>query len=200
MATLSPKDTLQCIVGLGNPGPRYIDTRHNAGFCLIDAIAHRYQASFKEEPKFKGELALVNTPSGDVRLLKPLTFMNNSGAAVAPLLHFYKIAPANTLIIYDDLDLPVGAVRLKKGGGHGGHNGLRSIVQHSGSKDFLRLRIGIGHPGSADQVSSYVLGRPSPDDKRLLAEVIDQSLAEMPAIIAGDIDAVMQRLHTKAKE
>lgn len=191
--------TLKCIVGLGNPGPRYTDTRHNVGFWLLDEIARRYQANFKEESKYKGELALANTPSGDVRLLKPLTFMNNSGASVAPLIRFYKIEPANTLVIYDDLDLPVGTVRLKKGGGHGGHNGLRDIVQQSGSKDFLRLRLGIGHPGHADQVSSYVLGKPSPDDKRLLDEVIDKSLAEMQAIIDGDIEAVMKTLHTKAR-
>ena len=191
--------TLKCIVGLGNPGPRYTDTRHNVGFWLLDEIARRYHANFKEESKYKGELALANTPSGDVRLLKPLTFMNNSGASVAPLIRFYKIEPANTLVIYDDLDLPVGTVRLKKGGGHGGHNGLRDIVQQSGSKDFLRLRLGIGHPGHADQVSSYVLGKPSPDDKRLLDEVIDKSLAEMQAIIDGDIEAVMKTLHTKAR-
>ena len=192
--------TLKCIVGLGNPGPRYTHTRHNVGFWLVDAIARHYHTSFKEEPKYKGELALAKTSQGDVRLLKPLTFMNDSGSAVAPLLRFYKIEPANTLIIYDELDLPVGTVRLKNGGGHGGHNGLRSIVQQMGSKDFLRLRVGIGHPGQADMVSSYVLGKPSPDDKKALDSVIEKSLAEIPAIIDGEIEAVMKRLHTKAKE
>jgi len=188
---------LECIVGLGNPGSRYVDTRHNAGFWLLDAIAQRYQTSFREESKFKGELAVAKTPLGDVRLLKPHTFMNVSGSAVAPLLNFYKIDPAKTLIIYDELDLPPGTVRLKKGGGHGGHNGLRDIVQSTGSKEFLRLRIGIGHPDHSDQVSSYVLGKPSPDDRRLLDEVIDKSLAEIEAIIGGDTEAVMKRLHTK---
>lgn len=197
---MHPEGTLQCIVGLGNPGPRYIHTRHNVGFWLLDAIADRYQARFREESRFKSELALAKTPSGDIRLLKPQTFMNNSGSAVASLLHFYKIEPAQTLIIYDDLDLPPGTVRLKKGGGHGGHNGLRDIVQQVGNKEFLRLRIGIGHPGSADQVSGYVLSKPSPDDRRLLEDVINKSLAEIESIIDGDLDAVMKRLHTKIKE
>ncbi|NOX27838.1 MAG: aminoacyl-tRNA hydrolase [Gammaproteobacteria bacterium] len=189
---------IACIVGLGNPGPRYLETRHNAGFWLLDAIARRYQANFREESKFKGELALANTPAGDVRLLKPQTFMNDSGGSVAPLLNFYKIEPAQTLVIYDELDLPPGTVRLKSGGGHGGHNGLRDICQSTGSKAFLRLRIGIGHPGHSSQVSSYVLSKPSPDDKRLLDDVLDKSLAEIEAIIEGEFEAVMKRLHTKA--
>ncbi|MBL1433654.1 MAG: aminoacyl-tRNA hydrolase [Gammaproteobacteria bacterium] len=200
MATLCSKGTLKCIVGLGNPGSRYADTRHNVGFWLVDAIANRYQARFKAEAKYKGELAVANTPSGEVRLLKPQTFMNLSGSAVAPLLNFYKIEPAQTLIVYDELDLPPGTVRLKKAGGHGGHNGLRDIVQQTGSKEFLRLRIGIGHPGHSDQVSSYVLGKPPSDERRVLEDVIDISLAEIDAIIDGDIEPVMKRLHTKIKE
>ena len=196
MAT-TPK--LKCIVGLGNPGPRYDGTRHNVGFSVVDAIAARYHVSFVSEPKYKGALAIAKTDSGDVRLLKPMKYMNTSGEAVAPLMRFYKIAPENVLIVHDELDLPAGSVRLKFGGGHGGHNGLRDIFEKTGSKSFLRLRIGIGHPGAAGDVSSYVLGKPSPEEKNLIAEAIDKAMNEITCLVNGDIEAVMKILHTEAK-
>ncbi len=190
---------LKCIVGLGNPGSRYAETRHNVGFRVVDAIAHRYQTRFVDEPKYKGEVALANTENGDVRLLKPMKFMNASGESVVAFLRFYKIAPENTLIIHDELDLAAGSARLKFGGGHGGHNGLRDIFEKTGSKSFLRLRLGIGHPGHADEVSSYVLGKPSPEDKSLIEEAIDRALNEITHLINGNVEAVMKILHTEAK-
>lgn len=189
--------TVQCIVGLGNPGPRYVDTRHNVGFWWVDAIARRYQAAFRAESKFKGEWALVDTAAGAVRLLKPQTFMNVSGEAVVQLLQFYKIPIQQLLVAHDELDLPAGVVRLKRGGGHGGHNGLRSIIQQTGSKEFWRLRIGIGHPGNADQVSDYVLSKPPAAERGLLDDAIARALAELDPIVRGDFEKVMQRLHTK---
>ncbi|AGH38021.1 Peptidyl-tRNA hydrolase [Bibersteinia trehalosi USDA-ARS-USMARC-188] len=167
---------IKLIVGLGNPGAKYEGTRHNAGEWLINEIARMYNVSLKEEPKYFGKTAKISTPQGEVRLLVPTTFMNLSGKAVGALANFFRIQPEEILVAHDELDLPAGAVKIKQGGGHGGHNGLKDIVACLGNKNtFYRVRIGIGHPGSKDLVSGYVLGKPSPEDQRLLDSVIDEA-------------------------
>lgn len=167
---------IKLIVGLGNPGAKYEGTRHNAGEWLINEIARMYNVSLKEEPKYFGKTAKINTPQGEVRLLVPTTFMNLSGKAVGALANFFRIQPEEILVAHDELDLPAGSVKIKQGGGHGGHNGLKDIVACLGNKNtFYRVRIGIGHPGSKDLVSGYVLGKPSPEDQRLLDSVIDEA-------------------------
>lgn len=167
---------IKLIVGLGNPGAKYEGTRHNAGEWLINEIARMYNVSLKEEPKYFGKTAKISTPQGEVRLLVPTTFMNLSGKSVGALANFFRIQPEEILVAHDELDLPAGAVKIKQGGGHGGHNGLKDIVACLGNKNtFYRVRIGIGHPGSKDLVSGYVLGKPSPEDQRLLDSVIDEA-------------------------
>ncbi|OAQ15462.1 peptidyl-tRNA hydrolase [Bibersteinia trehalosi Y31] len=167
---------IKLIVGLGNPGAKYEGTRHNAGEWLINEIARIYNVSLKEEPKYFGKTAKISTPQGEVRLLVPTTFMNLSGKAVGALANFFRIQPEEILVAHDELDLPAGSVKIKQGGGHGGHNGLKDIVACLGNKNtFYRVRIGIGHPGSKDLVSGYVLGKPSPEDQRLLDSVIDEA-------------------------
>ena len=187
------------IVGLGNPGSKYEETRHNAGFFLLDEIAHRYDASFTTEKKFQGEMARSIIASRDVRLLKPTTFMNLSGESVQAVASFYRIEPEQILVAHDELDLPPGTVRLKKGGGHGGHNGLRDIIRHIG-KEFWRVRLGIGHPGSAKQVVSFVLKRAPRSEADLLTKSIDEVIAEIPDIAAGDMEKAMQTLHRKPEK
>lgn len=167
---------IKLIVGLGNPGAKYEGTRHNAGEWLINEIARMYNVSLKEEPKYFGKTAKISTPQGEVRLLVPTTFMNLSGKAVGALANFFRIQPEEILVAHDELDLPAGTVKIKQGGGHGGHNGLKDIVACLGNKNtFYRVRIGIGHPGSKDLVSGYVLGKPSPEEQRLLDSVIDEA-------------------------
>lgn len=167
---------IKLIVGLGNPGAKYEGTRHNAGEWLINEISRMYNVSLKEEPKYFGKTAKISTPQGEVRLLVPTTFMNLSGKAVGALANFFRIQPEEILVAHDELDLPTGSVKIKQGGGHGGHNGLKDIVACLGNKNtFYRVRIGIGHPGSKDLVSGYVLGKPSPEDQRLLDSVIDEA-------------------------
>ncbi|WP_324683661.1 aminoacyl-tRNA hydrolase [Bibersteinia trehalosi] len=167
---------IKLIVGLGNPGAKYEGTRHNAGEWLINEIARMYNVSLKEEPKYFGKTAKISTPQGEVRLLVPTTFMNLSGKAVGALANFFRIQPEEILVAHDELDLPAGSVKIKQGGGHGGHNGLKDIVACLGNKNtFYRVRIGIGHPGSKDLVSGYVLGKPSAEDQRLLDSVIDEA-------------------------
>ena len=148
---------LRLIVGLGNPGADYDKTRHNVGFWLLDSLARRYGGVFRREAKFHGEACQVSVDGHPLWLLKPQTFMNRSGASVIALARFYKLVPEAILVVHDELDLPPGAVRLKRGGGHGGHNGLRDIIQQLGSREFLRLRLGIGHPGDSRAVINYVL-------------------------------------------
>lgn len=167
---------IKLIVGLANPGAKYEGTRHNAGEWLINELARLYNVTLKEEAKYFGKVAKINTPQGEVRLLVPTTFMNLSGKAVGALANFYRIQPEEILVAHDELDLPVGTVKIKQGGGHGGHNGLKDIVACLGNNNnFYRVRIGIGHPGSKDLVSGYVLGKPSPTDQVLLNSVIDEA-------------------------
>ncbi|ANX03987.1 aminoacyl-tRNA hydrolase [Immundisolibacter cernigliae] len=188
---------VELIVGLGNPGPRYANTRHNAGFAFVERLAAGERLSFKSESRFHGEVATWHRPHCDVRLLKPQTFMNDSGRAVQALAAYYRIAPEQILVAHDELDLPPGDIRLKAGGGHGGHNGLRSTIGALNSPAFLRLRIGIGHPGAAALVTPYVLSGPPADQARLIEGAIDCALALLPRLLAGETAPVMQLLNTR---
>ena len=192
---------LKLIVGLGNPGDKYARTRHNAGWWFVEALARRHGGVFRAEPKLQSEMARVRVPlaggaSVELWLQKPATFMNRSGAAVAAASHFYKIAPAEVLVAHDELDLPAGVARLKQGGGHGGHNGLRDTSAAIGA-DYWRLRIGIGHPGHKDQVLDYVLQRAGADDERAIERAIEESLDILPLLLAEGAGKAMNRLHTR---
>jgi len=189
---------IQLIVGLGNPGAQYEQTRHNAGFWFVEALARQHGASFKNENKFHGEACKLSLDGKEVWLLKPQTFMNRSGQAIAALAKFYKIETANILVAHDELDLQPGDIRLKQGGGHGGHNGLRdTIAQLGNNKDFQRLRIGIGHPGHSSQVTGYVLGKAQADEQRLMEDAIAKALGIMPLVADGEIQKAMNQLHSK---
>ena len=183
------------IVGLGNPGAQYEETRHNAGFFFVDALARQNQTSFKQESKFHGEVCRIKINGEQLWLLKPGTFMNRSGQAVAALARFYKIPLEDILVVHDELDLEPGVARLKQGGGHGGHNGLRDIISHMGGNNFRRLRIGIGHPGDSRQVSDYVLHRASAEDQREIDASIDAALDVLPQVVVGDFQKAMNTLH-----
>jgi PTH1 family peptidyl-tRNA hydrolase len=187
------------VVGLGNVGARYAGTRHNAGFWYADGLAERLHAGFRADRKAHGELARAQVGARDVRLLKPSTLMNRSGQSVAAVAGFHKIPAAQVLVAHDDLDLPPGTVRIKHGGGHGGHNGLRDVAAHLGTGEFWRLRIGVGHPGSRDAVLDYVLTRPSPEDRRAIESAIEDALDETGRLIEdGDVEAAMNALHPRA--
>ena len=188
---------IRLIVGLGNPGPRYADTRHNAGFWFVDRLAGDLGGSFRAESRFEGEVARVGVGGMVCDLLKPLTFMNKSGNAVQKLAGFHKIPPAQILVVHDELDLPVGIARLKMGGGHGGHNGLRDLHGHLGP-DYARLRIGIGHPGIREAVIGYVLERPSRAEEAAMREAISVAQESVPDLVAGDWDKAVRSLHARA--
>ena len=188
---------LKVIVGLGNPGPKYTETRHNAGFWFVEEVARRYGGSFRAEKKFFGELAKVNIEGSDIWLLKPQTFMNRSGQAVKSLLSFYRIKADQLLVAHDEIDLPPGSIKLKTGGGHGGHNGLRDIISQLGTKDFHRLRIGVGHPGSKDQVVDYVLHSASKAERSLIDTDIDDAVRILPELARGELEQAMHKLHSK---
>ena len=187
---------LRLIIGLGNPGAEYALQRHNAGFWLVDALAQAEGVRFAREPKLRGVAARVLLDGRDLRLFKPLTFMNDSGRAVVAALNFWKITPEECLIAHDDLDLPPGTARLKFDGGHGGQNGLRDIIGQLGHGRFHRLRIGIGHPGLRDQVTPWVLGRPSRVDEEAMLDAIARALQVLPLAVAGEFNEAMKRLHT----
>lgn len=187
---------LRLIVGLGNPGPDYLGTRHNAGFWFVDALARSTGGNFRSNAKLHGEACQVEVAGQALWLLKPSTFMNLSGIAVASALRYYKIEPEQCLIAHDDLDLPAGTARLKFDGGHGGQNGLRDILQHLGHGKFHRLRIGIGHPGHKDGVLGWVLGRPKGADEEAMIDAVSRSLDVLPLAVAGDFNEAMKRLHT----
>lgn len=184
------------IAGLGNPGSQYESTRHNVGFWWLDQLAKDLGVSFKADTKFHGQLAQCQIANNKVYLLKPSVFMNRSGQSVAALANFYKIPPEQVLVIHDELDLPVGTVRLKRAGGHGGHNGLRDIIAQLGSKAFLRCRLGIDHPGDSKLVSNYVLGKPSISDRQAIETSIDNSLRTVSDVVSGDLEKAMQWLHS----
>lgn len=189
---------LELIVGLGNPGPKYANTRHNAGEDFVEALARAYGASLSTDSKYFGRTAECLIDSQKVRLLVPETFMNRSGQAIAALAGFYKIAPENILVAYDELDLDTGVARLKFDGGHGGHNGIRDTIQSlANRRDFYRLRLGIGHPGAAHMVSNYVLSKPSPDDRLSIDTAITSAIKVMPLACKGHWNDAMKQLHTK---
>ena len=188
--------SIKLIIGLGNPGGKYSKTRHNAGFWFVDALASRYQGRFGHETRFSGDVAKILVDNRPVWLLKPVTFMNRSGLALRQLMHFYKIGIDELLVAHDDLDLEPGVCKLKKAGGHGGHNGLRDIFSHVG-KDFWRLRIGIGHPGHRDQVVDYVLKAPRREDDTLIRQSIDDAAVLVPLIVAGEFEKAMHQLHSR---
>lgn len=188
---------IRLIVGLGNPGKEHEGTRHNAGAFFVQALAQQAGASLKAESKFWGNMTRVTIAGQDLRLLVPTTFMNRSGKSVAAVAKFYQIAPEEILIAHDELDIPVGQARFKQGGGHGGHNGLRDIIpQLGGNADFYRLRIGIGHPGSAAKVSGYVLSKPSAADRITLDQTIDDATRALPLLLEGDAVKAMTQLHS----
>ena len=188
---------LKVIVGLGNPGPKYTETRHNAGFWFIDEVARKYSATLRPDKKFHGEVAKISLEGKDIWLLKPDTFMNRSGLAVQSLMSFYRITAVQLLVAHDEIDLPPGTAKLKTGGGHGGHNGLRDLISQLGTNDFHRLRIGVGHPGSKDQVVDYVLHNASRDDRILIDRDIDDAVSVMPELASGALEQAMQKLHSK---
>lgn len=194
MADSTP--AVQLIVGLGNPGSKYDQTRHNAGFWFVDELDRRFFCGLKNESRFNGEAGRCDIEGRDCRLLKPTTFMNRSGQSVAALANFFRIPVEAILVVHDELDLPPGTARLKRGGGHGGHNGLRDIIAHLG-KDFLRLRVGVGHPGHKDQVVNYVLNAPSRDDRIEIERSLDNALEVVPLVVTGELDRAMNALHAK---
>ncbi|WP_373776410.1 aminoacyl-tRNA hydrolase [Neisseria dentiae] len=188
---------IKLIVGLGNPGAEYAQTRHNAGFWFIDELAWAWKAVLKEEKKFFGETARVSRPEGDVWLLKPNTFMNRSGQAVAALASFYKIKPEEILVVHDELDIPCGRIRFKLGGGNGGHNGLKDIQARLGTPNFYRLRLGINHPGDRNLVVGYVLNKPSAEDRQAIEDAVAKSLQGLPLILSGEWEEAVRFLHSK---
>jgi PTH1 family peptidyl-tRNA hydrolase len=188
---------IKLIVGLGNPGQKYEKTRHNVGFLFIDTLAEDQNLTLKDNNKFYGLASKENLFGNAVWLLKPQTYMNLSGKSVASLLNFYKIKIEETLVIYDELDLPPGTAKLKKGGGHGGHNGLKDIIAATGSKEFYRLRLGIGHPGDRNKVVSWVLNRPTIDEEISIARCIDKGISILPDFLDGKLEKAMKDLHTK---
>ncbi|KIQ96012.1 aminoacyl-tRNA hydrolase [Lysobacter sp. A03] len=187
---------LRLIVGLGNPGPEYLRTRHNAGFWFVDALAESLGVRFSLESKLSGQAAKVQIAGQPIWLLKPATFMNLSGKSVTAALNYWKIEPEQALLAHDELDLPPGTARLKFDGGHGGQNGLRDTMRLLAHGRFHRLRIGIGHPGHKDQVTPWVLGRPGADDEAMILRAIGDAIDVLPLAVAGDFSEAMKRLHT----
>lgn len=191
-------DPVKLIVGLGNPGQEYDRTRHNAGADFVFELARQYGVTLSPDNKLSGLTGRALIGNRDVRLLIPTTFMNRSGQSVGAIANFFKIEPEAMLVAHDELDLAPGVARLKVGGGHGGHNGLRDIISALGNnKNFQRLRIGIGHPGHASQVSGYVLKRAPQAEQQLIDDAIADSLRQIKAIVSGDLEAAMRELHTK---
>ncbi len=190
-------EAIKLIVGLGNPGKEYAATRHNAGFWWVDECVRLHNANYKADSKFHGLIAKANLHGHEVLLLKPQTFMNVSGRSVGAVAQFYKIEPAQMLVVHDELDLPPGSAKLKLGGGHGGHNGLKDIIAHLGSKDFWRLRLGIGHPGDRAEVVNFVLNAPRKEEQVLIEEAMQHAQEVAPLIIEGKLEAAMLKLHSQ---
>lgn len=183
------------IAGLGNPGPQYENTRHNAGVWFLERLSRRFTIPLNPDPKHFGLTGRGRIAGQDVRLIFPTTYMNLSGQGVASLANFFKIPPASILVVHDELDIPPGQIRLKQGGGHGGHNGLKDIDARLGSRDYHRLRLGIGHPGDKNQVVGFVLGNPPEAERKLIDAAIEESLTVVEDIVAGDILKAQGRLH-----
>ena len=188
---------LRIIVGLGNPGPEHQVTRHNVGFWFVDLLARRHGGEFRDYRKYSGETARVAIDGQELILLKPTTYMNRSGLSVRQISDFYKIVPDDILVAHDELDLPVGSVRLKNGGGHGGHNGLRDTIAHIG-ENFWRLRLGIGHPGIKAEVIDYVLTRAPRVEEDLILEAVNTAADSVPLILEQGAERAMTKLHSRA--
>ena len=187
---------MKLIVGLGNPGSQYAGHRHNVGFWVVDQLAG---SGWARESKFKADIGRARIADADRWLMKPTTFMNASGEAVGAFARFHRLEPQDILVIHDELDLPPGGVRLKQGGGHGGHNGVRDIELHLGSPNFWRLRIGIGHPrtlGLAQDVAAFVLNAPRPEEKTAIESALAEVVRELPVLLSGDVTAAQRRLHS----
>lgn len=185
---------LKLIVGLGNPGQQYANTRHNAGFWFVEQLAKEFNISLSAEKKFNGLTGRGRIFGHDIRLLLPSTFMNNSGQAVVPMVNFFNIDNDQLLIAHDELDIPAGSIKLKTGGGHGGHNGLRDIVPHIG-KEFHRLRVGIGHPGHKSKVSGHVLSKPSMDERLSIDHALQAAFDALPLLLDGNIDKARNQIN-----
>ncbi|MED5622253.1 aminoacyl-tRNA hydrolase [Ideonella sp. BN130291] len=188
---------IRLLVGLGNPGPEYDATRHNAGFWWVDEVARKLGATLLPDRGYHGLVARVNRPDGPVWLLEPQTYMNLSGKSVAALARFFKIAPEEVLVVHDELDLLPGQMKLKLGGSHAGHNGLKDIHAQLGSPDYWRLRLGIGHPGVKAEVINYVLRKPPLAERELIDKAIDRSLEALDLVLAGDMEKAMMKIHAK---
>jgi PTH1 family peptidyl-tRNA hydrolase len=188
---------LRVIVGLGNPGPEHLHTRHNAGFWFVDLLAKRHGGEFRDYRKYSGETARVTISGQELILLKPTTYMNRSGLSVRQVCDFFKIPAEAVLVAHDELDIPVGTLRLKAGGGHGGHNGLRDTIAHIG-ENFWRLRIGIGHPGTKAEVIDYVLTRASRAEEDLIFEAVNTAADSMPLLLEQGAERAMTKLHSRA--
>jgi len=187
---------LFAIVGLGNPGQKYAETRHNAGFWFLDRLARQSGAAFRQQSRFHADTAKTQLHGHDCILVKPSTFVNNSGQAVRAVLDYFNVPAERLLIAYDELDLPPGVARLKLGGGHGGHNGLRDVFRHTNNHEFIRLRIGIGHPGRKERVTPYVLSRPRLDEQALISRAISVAEDVMGDVLSGNLAAAQTELHT----
>ena len=189
---------IQLIVGLGNPGPEYDQTRHNAGALFVESIANKYNAPLASDRKYFGLVGSVIINGQNIKLLIPTTYMNRSGQSVAALANFYRIPMDAILVAHDELDLPPGTVKLKHGGGHGGHNGLRDIIAQCANQNiFYRLRLGIGHPGHKNLVSGFVLTKASKQEQQLLLDSIDNAIDVLPEMVTGDWSKAMHQLHTQ---
>jgi PTH1 family peptidyl-tRNA hydrolase len=188
---------IRLIVGLGNPGAEYVDTRHNAGFWWVDQAVRQLGGHLAHDRAYHGFVARVNRPEGPVWLQQPLTYMNLSGKAVAPLARFFKILPEEILVVHDELDLPPGQMKLKQGGSAAGHNGLKDIQAQLGAQDFWRLRLGIGHPGARGEVAAYVLRKPPATERQLIEANVDESLKALDLLLAGQMDKAMMKIHAK---
>ena len=184
------------IAGLGNPDSKYERTLHNAGFWFVDALVRKYGGDLRFEKKFDADIGRIKLQDNDVWLIKPQSFMNLSGGPVRGMLDYYRLRPQELLVAHDEIDLPPGTARLKQGGGHGGHNGVRDVIQHCGA-DFMRLRIGVGHPGEKGEVTNYVLKKGSADVEAAVEQVIDDAVAVMPLLMDDGLNAAMKKLHTK---
>jgi PTH1 family peptidyl-tRNA hydrolase len=187
---------LSIIAGLGNPEPKYERTLHNAGFWFVDALARKFGGEFRYDKKFDAEYCRVNIGGSDVWLVKPQNYMNQSGPPVRALLDYYRLKAKHLLVAHDEIDLQPGTVRLKQGGGHGGHNGIRDVIRHCGA-EFMRLRIGVGHPGEKDKVTGYVLKRASSDVEAAVEKNVDEAIGVMPLLLDDGLSAAMKSLHTK---
>jgi len=188
---------LSIIAGLGNPEDKYERTLHNAGFWFVNALARKYGGEFRYEKKFDAECCRVSISGSEIWLVKPQSYMNLSGGPVRSVLDYYRLSPKHLLVAHDEIDLPPGTVRLKQGGGHGGHNGLRDVMQQCGA-DFMRLRLGVGHPGDKDDVTNYVLKRGPSTIERAVEDNVDEAIAVIPTLVDEGLNAAMKELHTKA--